>query len=103
MDLAECMARALAVEGACLAANRHSTPPPGRLRETWPDYYFEACEILDRLGNGDVRTPALMDEIESARAQLARRRGHPGLVREVPPLASRRSGEMFQPRLFLPR
>jgi hypothetical protein len=81
MDLAECIARAMAAEQACIAPDRHSMLPAGRLRETWRDHLPEACEILVALGRSTVRTAAMMEQIELARMQLAALRPRPTLVR----------------------
>lgn len=74
MDLAECVARVLAIEGTCRAHDRFYAKPVGQERETWRSYYQQALEIIDGYGReSPVHSQAMLRQIDLAREQLALR------------------------------
>ena len=72
MDLAECIARSLAIDRANRAPDRLTGKPVEQIGETWQSYHRQALQVLDDYGRtGHVQTAIMASEIESARAQLA--------------------------------
>ena len=72
MDLAECIARSLAIDRANRAPDRLTGKPVEQIGETWQSYHREALQVLDDYGRaGNVQTAVMASEIESARLQLA--------------------------------
>jgi hypothetical protein len=71
MDLAECVARSMAVQEACNAPDRDQILPPGRTGETWREHLSEALRLLDEYGRtAPSLTPAMAMEVQRAQEQL---------------------------------